>query len=1048
MAINDKILLGRPLECPFLWSLKLTPEEYKELKLNLKKAVLEGELSLYRREAALYFSEWWRREYNGGYAKISEVCDSLFGNAPYEEEYKEKLYTAAKEGAEQLGLQVIKTKGEKQEQEQVKYSLYYQGGLPMNYIVKEIKRKGPNSTKWASFFRALVWDEQVYTELPEMGKTASLSDSLREFCNDLQSSTNIFDAPFSPEGSEEWWSTVIHEFELEKKEKNSRTPFIFRWILRIDEHQRKICPMFQVTGPSILPPEFVKAREIEDATQVSFSILINGNSNHLAEFIPNDGEFYSRRSINKTFNYHPEDVVEIILQKNGNNSEVLASRFLDFSCPKLMSLSDRERNLYSLCDTKEMTQGNCIVISTDDWENEASREVGTVYKIEEKSYHLFHVNGDCIPLELSSAKKNKKKIFNPNLPLSWTSIEPSCALNLPVPTKEKIYNSEKGIIFYEEFPGKRKKCKVSYEGPGSRDNNPGFGVIRASVKKDNGDSVDSIRFINVGNLTNSCTFSSAEICEIELTWPHGIIESADAEKIGENTWRIEKKKMKDSRYSCFSFKPSNSCGYSFTLSFLIPFYGFHIFDYMGKEIKSRSMAVPFSELNSFRYYLRLQDSLKITHGTNRYNDGITYLYSENAAGGGITVKERMADRQLRECQIPNEGSLASLFFDGSDHIAFLYEKQTTSLPESEVIITVSYNNEQKKIIIKDFPYRLSDNGDTLSICEHRDMPPYTSGLFAVPFDNPELEPVRFIREGESEIFAVPKRIKDSQYNEWLVYGDIMGNVLPIAIFPKVPIQNEDSRKASRKRVFNDKKKLLANDKLFSKNWMNSMKWLDIIQEGKIPGSSILELVAISDDRELLGKFALQVFMSYTPEEKAASSLKELGIQLSFLWKWASISNARIWLESLSEPEYPKGLKQFYRNWIENGKDKSEWSNYTSNNSHLPECFDDFIEKFNVWFKGICKEPAKKYLNADIQQNGGDERLSDEAKTWFSEIRNLIPEAERRRLSPDDLWKEERRKFSEVLCSMNLGDLSETEDVKFEIRKSILFGLKYKLSDEE
>jgi hypothetical protein len=65
-----------------LWKIKLTDAHFKELENKLCGVFLKGNDFLeknHSKEAALYFAEWWKREYIGGPHKKNDVSYSVFG---------------------------------------------------------------------------------------------------------------------------------------------------------------------------------------------------------------------------------------------------------------------------------------------------------------------------------------------------------------------------------------------------------------------------------------------------------------------------------------------------------------------------------------------------------------------------------------------------------------------------------------------------------------------------------------------------------------------------------------------------------------------------------------------------------------------------------------------------------------------------------------------------------------------------------------------------------------------------------------------------------
>ncbi|GEM_PF-1742557 len=1043
MSYFDTLLQRHELARPpqFLWMLKLRVDEYEELKRVLRNSPVYLGFKGLERECTLYFAEWWRREYAGGYAKIQEVCESVFDN----DIEQDAFYAAAIAGAKRLSVQIVKTQGPEREKDNTKYSIFFQGGLPMNFIVKEILKSG-ESSNWDRFFRSLVWDEQDYSQIP--GKVASRTASIHEFCATLRSAENISEAPFSPSGCKKWWDIIVRDFEIEKKAHNARNPFRFKWLLQINENRKTIESSFNISGPQDLSPEFIKGHHLEGVAFISLSVLINGSPYHLAEYNENNGKFYSRRSVDKNFRYRPGDDVEIIINENGLSGEVIDQHCLDFSDPKICILDDPRRNIFSLCDEKKLATDKCCVISSSDWMCESI--VPDVYNIGEESVKAFKTIPEIIPLMMTSPVSGDKKELNPNRPLTWTIIDEKQALSLAVPAKERLYNAPDGVIFYEGTSERNKKeCSVVYSSKGSKNwsSTPQYGIIKARVKRIDNESVDAVSFVNVGNLEIKCYESSRDRCRIQVTWPHGHVECNSAQYLQENMWMISRMDLADARFAPFTFHPAKGKGEPFTVNFKVPFYGFQIYDFDGNEVANKAI-IPTVDLDGFRYYLHLPGRLEIIPGTEDRADELKYRYTESEDKKGVRVSEILADLPPRERKIPFEGRLASLFLDGSEQVSSLLDKQNESLPDAKVTIRIRHDDVNQKYYFKDFPYRLEgENGDVI-IMSHDGLPTYEMGLQAVPFINPEHTPIQLPRI-DVERYAIPDEMKETGTGGWLIYGDTKGYILPWALFfDSNP--DDDSRSSSRAEIIDSLKNDLKNSGMFSPAWKRALKWFEMIQEGTIPGTSILELVAIADDRDLLGKLAFHLYILNCKSEEDKARIKSACIdfqkQMSFLWLWAGDSGAREWLLSLGDDMMP-ALKSFYGKWVVDNKEEKEWVRYLTDPNHIPECYGAFEKDFKTWLEVLKTDgvPDKKYLHADVIQNGGDERLSPEAQEIFAWAKSLVPNA--KALSADDVWKSERRMLSAMLCQMNIGDLGEKESVKREIRKSIIYGLKFKLADE-
>lgn len=121
---------GRPL-----WKYSLSDDEYYELKNTLRTASNFYSIDD-SRDITLYFTEWWKREYNGGKPSKEEVFLSLNRNSDDRCNHR-SLFDLAKEGALKLGIRWIKKQN----------TLYFrtlllQGGMPLNHISQNIGTYG------------------------------------------------------------------------------------------------------------------------------------------------------------------------------------------------------------------------------------------------------------------------------------------------------------------------------------------------------------------------------------------------------------------------------------------------------------------------------------------------------------------------------------------------------------------------------------------------------------------------------------------------------------------------------------------------------------------------------------------------------------------------------------------------------------------------------------------------------------------------------------------------------------------------------------------
>ncbi len=129
--------------------MKITNGQYEELKQNLHNAFIspnkQGIQGL-AKEAALYYAEWWRREYDGGKTKEISLAETL--NIP---EYSDELYKLAKIGGRRLNIPIIIRQNTLWFR-----SLLIQGGLPMHHI----QNSQEDFTVYRKFLKGLILHTQ------------------------------------------------------------------------------------------------------------------------------------------------------------------------------------------------------------------------------------------------------------------------------------------------------------------------------------------------------------------------------------------------------------------------------------------------------------------------------------------------------------------------------------------------------------------------------------------------------------------------------------------------------------------------------------------------------------------------------------------------------------------------------------------------------------------------------------------------------------------------------------------------------------------------
>ena len=145
----------------YLWELKVTDEEYSELKQLLAKHAKSFNRNYTNRfitvckECALFVAEYWRREYVNGPHSWEMILESL-NPVNINEDLIKDFSSAAKKGALLLRLELYE--GDRG----MSYldSLLYQGGLPMKLVTGNV-----TNSVWDRFTRGLVRRNINFEEL-------------------------------------------------------------------------------------------------------------------------------------------------------------------------------------------------------------------------------------------------------------------------------------------------------------------------------------------------------------------------------------------------------------------------------------------------------------------------------------------------------------------------------------------------------------------------------------------------------------------------------------------------------------------------------------------------------------------------------------------------------------------------------------------------------------------------------------------------------------------------------------------------------------------
>lgn len=131
-----------------LWKLQLSDEEFAEVKQELREVfITEKQLFRIAKEAALYYANWWSREYLGGSHDNTPSREKIAVDLGIKKEQSKELYYWAKRGLSQLKIAPVVRNGRTHRFR----TLLMQGGLPLNSL-----KNGNNKANYGAFFEGLI----------------------------------------------------------------------------------------------------------------------------------------------------------------------------------------------------------------------------------------------------------------------------------------------------------------------------------------------------------------------------------------------------------------------------------------------------------------------------------------------------------------------------------------------------------------------------------------------------------------------------------------------------------------------------------------------------------------------------------------------------------------------------------------------------------------------------------------------------------------------------------------------------------------------------
>lgn len=726
-----------------LWKLKLSEEEYANLKLTLAQNTYR--LGDYGIEAALCYAEWWRRDYSGGIPSREDVAVGL--GLP--RNCWEELYKAARHGLKSHGFTFIHSlKGNEYFR-----TLLNQGGLPVNYI-----KKGTNLSGFSRFLMGLVeelssinidWNDNNLDLIKSFNCISYLA---KAFKND-----NIYDVslqiahaiiskednwlPYDDSDSSlsELTKSLKKEYQRVKSEHRTK-PLSLNWKLRLTSDDTadlfvnlnvvkeissesiegldyRSCYTFDVLVAGILVGKYVRKTLVRD------------------DFGDITGAKYSRVTIGmaKDIKWNGEPIVEVKIRCDNDDRlfpTLCGSYPPNFECPQVFQKLDD--NVYVLKSTANAESN--IAVFSNDWICTGSHEL--LLNGKRYSAILF-----ADQVELHNCVSNENMTIN-NKFTPYSVVFKSTFLQWVEQSNFKLLTRIPVISVFDQTGNRIENIKPKYRIHNGTTNWRNlsnscllpFGLVDIKVEfPDNKYVVETFYFID--DLKFSSRNERMFTTEICLDSSHSIIseveecEDLSANMIDKNTWRISRNVCSSKFSPTCNFKIVAGKNLPLRISIAAPFEGIVIADLDGKIVPSGKI-ISYDNLRYFNIIShgkscmidvtyksdRIRDFDNIKHLKSPLIEGIVplsdyrdlfarmfQLYGANTFDRSSSIEMKISDKYIyiRKFVLDSELVLDRIRVTdstGEDTSDFIYDGDIYALPVSEDV------NPSDLVQIKMEPY--------------------------------------------------------------------------------------------------------------------------------------------------------------------------------------------------------------------------------------------------------------------------------------------------------------------------------------------------------
>lgn len=942
MPFFNDLLAKRQLDaCPTpLWKLKIKDNEYQELKTLLaQESVSRSSNTPYKelcRECALFYAEYWRREYKGGYPSRRMVFDALdVKSLQQSDNWSELFYNSAVKGAKLLNIEIYDGG-----RAMPFYSMLYQGGVPMNLVIQT-----NYNGNWDRFVRGLVFRNINFEDL-DLGRVASQSQSMRLYCSQLSDAVNMKQykrLPFYCDNEYNvWFQFLLNKFSSVRESHRLSNPFLLDYECTIDDRGKKITINYNLKGMQRLPLQFIKKQELINVPFFTINVNKNGRTENSFDYING----FCRYEVQCILKYSDGDVISLNIN---DREDPFISETLDMNTPHLLYQTINRTFKFGNKIGKERS----LLIIPKEWSIESCDKLQEPkdYTWEERKFKVVLIPSE-FNLDLIVYGPDGKMTFSSKSFLYWTKLSGNM-LNSSL-FIEPVYNANKTSFFLcsdgDENVVRNIGRPVEFRDKwgNSWKKVPSYGEILARTIEQNGSFVTPVRFINVGeDSVVSVASADGDTCKIKVNWKYGSAIPTFGRELTNGYWLIKKDECKDPRKIPILFTPDDNIRNAFVLNLKAPFIDFSICDDNDVPLENNQY-IPFSDLDRFQYHIHGIEVRPFRFG----NQERTICLNGNT----LNI---LGNNLLRN--IPFDGALIRLF-DSREQIRQMLDLTSKNMLEATVPVEFVLNNgERLTFEIKEFPYRLDQIDNKLKIYgKNGQKINYNYSLKALSISTPEEDPVIIDPDNDFE-YQLPDDI--NKWGKTLVIGCTPGRICPLMVDLTQTLSPEERVKIRNETLASIISEL-KDAKLGSSVWKRVSVWFNLSQKDDIPASSLLDLYCVALNPDTLLKFIFVIYLETLDNDKEnlLQKLIYFSNDLSFQWFWLlpSITGIADKLLSFIDDIQTPSLKEYYIQWALNQNDKafSYINDINDEEQYSKNCVDfvlmPAIDGFYNWIKKLCE----------------------------------------------------------------------------------------------